>query len=260
MASNTTEKVDFLTREGAALATADDLKTILSSLKRKVDGVNTSAGNLREAAAYATHTAFRVDEDMTFQVFADKTGISRSQVYIDKRMGVAMLDLGVQRGDDTYALLSGKAGANVSVVANILDGLGRDGLGDPETRTTDPKTGKVRKGKANILPTEEDLAWALDLAFAKDEATGTVTKRKSADVETLRQKALGTYVEPVVEEPSAEEILRTVEARAAASAQYLIDNLADVSVEGFAAIDDLLKQVFQIGKAKREVVKAAAAA
>lgn len=270
MSENNSNKVDYFTREGSLAVTPEVLPEIVKGLRAKVRGVVKGGENLVIAAAYATHAAIRVDENWSPTEWAKVTESSRAAVYIWKRMGVAVMDLGVERGTPEWSALVGKSAATKTPVSWVLDGLGPDGMGEEESRGT-TASGNFKAGKANILPTREMLDDALSVLFERDENGVLIPSkpRAAADVKRDTNALRGITTESETGEGAdpanaAETDVLPVGSMLAVSkraAEHLATFLPEISDDAFVAeIEPLLKKVFAAAKAKRDAIKAAEAA
>lgn len=232
-----TKSIILNDRSAALAATEESVSSLIAGIKSKVSSARKADASLMVAAAYATHSVFRLNGDMKVGEFAKVTGANRTSVYLWRRLGIAVVDCGVDVDSPDWSRLASKAGANSAPVAWILDGKGRDGEGD-----------------GSILPTAEDLQWALNILFkTDDEGNLTDSKRSAADVKV----ALGIAEEDAPAEETAEEIARNLGKRCTVAAEYLADNLGDLSDEQYAALIPVLNRVIAAGKARDAAAAAA---
>lgn len=247
-------KVDYFTREGALRITEENLKDVRSSLRSKTERAFKAGENLVEAAAYATYGARQVmGEDFSIAKWADAVnGGRRTAVYLWVRMATALMDLGVESKTPEWTALVGKAAANASPVAWVLDGRGLDGKGD----------------KGTVTPTRSDLDAALSILFVRDE-DGTLhpeAKHKGADVKASIARLRGETVEDQTGDGADSangtdpvENVRDIGARCKASAEYLATFLSELTPDQFVEVDPILKRVFKVAKSQADAVKAATA-
>lgn len=236
----------------AALAVTEaDLPGIIAGMKGKVSAAKKAGGSLMVAGAYATHTVYRLRGDewnatkYAAELGTDETTkenlVHRSTVGLWKGLGVALVDLGVEPDSADWTRLAGKAGANSKPIAGILAGNGRDG-----------------KGKGKVLPTKEDLAWGLDVAFLKDEEGNlTMNKRPTKEIAALLETELG---EAVALTPAQVEEARVkdVNKRVKDSVEYAAKNLQDLTPEAWEVLRGTVAEIMKKATALDEARKAAA--
>lgn len=231
MASKT---ADMFTRDAVKAAGAVEVKAMIANIKSRISRMRNADTELRIAAAYTIWTVFQTREKVSPTALAEELGLApsqRSNVYFWKRLGIAIVDLGVEPNTEVWTMLN--ASANVKIVAQILDGKGRDG-----------------KGEGKVAPTMDDLMWALNIVFpVKDD--GTREGRQSA-----KQIEAALVKEGLVEAPEPEkvekpaEVMLTIEQRAKGSVEYLINNFDSISDDAWPEIDGLLRQVFNLGRVR----------
>lgn len=179
MAENKSNGIDYFSREGSDAVTPEMLPDLIRRMKGKVAASVRNQENLVRDGAYAIHAAVRVDENWTVSGWAKEIGLGRTAVYTHQRMGVAIMDLDVQEKSVEWTCLVGKSGATSEPISWVLSGLGRDGGGDEATRG-ETKSKNFKPGEANIVPTREDLDWALRVVFQVDENGNLTSERRPA--------------------------------------------------------------------------------
>lgn len=244
MAINT----DLFNVEAARNATAETAREMRKNVKSRISAIKRTDGELRIAAAYAMYSTYLTEEKVNPTDLARDMGTARANVYFWKRLGIAVVDLGVEPNTMLWTRLN--ATANAKPVAWILDGLGRDGLGDPDTREQ-RNDGSWKKGEANIAPTMDELMWALNLAIPLNEK-GEPERKSGKDVDVaLAAEGIGAVSAKVADE-AATELSLTVNKRLAVSLDYIIANVDKISVDEYSALHEKFAQVFNLVEPMRK--------
>lgn len=270
MTNNQSENaVDLFTVEGAKAATADDAKTMLSSIKRRVSTIQRGDRDLRIAAAYAMHVHFRLAREAEQKVNVTDLGktlggtqgaVPRANIYLWKRLGSAVVDLGIEPNTDEWTVLNDVA--NRAPMAWALDGL------DFETIKTDANGKPTIKTDSYVGVNRENFDKALAYLYPDgireraetdkdgEPATGKIVKaRTTAEVEKAMVGEYGSEADQAeVENAAKAERMKRIKE----SVRYLRDNLVHLTPEEWAAIEADFGQATKVAIGKQQAAKKAA--
>lgn len=244
MSLNKTDS-EIFTVDAVKSGDTDVLAVMVKNVKSKISAGKRSDDNLRIAAAYTTIMAARTEEDFKDSAFAKRLDTARANVYLWRRLGAAVVDLGVEPESDDWAMLS--AVANRAPVSWALDGLDFDTIridanGKP-TIKTDSGTGVVDRDRL-----DEVLGYLYPDGY-RDEESGQVNRPLPA--EKVNAKMIAAYGSEV-EQADAEAAAEAERAkRVAESVRYLTDNLDKITPETWGKVEEKFGDMLKVASATR---------
>jgi hypothetical protein len=247
MTSNTD---NLFTVEAARTADADAGKAMLTVVKRKVSTIQRNDRELRVAAAYAMHVHFRLareaEESVSIAALGrdlggNGTAVPTANIYLWRRLGAALVDLGIEPNTDEWSALQDVA--NRAPVSWALDGLDFstikvDANGKP-TIKTDSYVGVTREAF------DKALAYLYPDGLRDPENNKMHKARTSAEVNKAMVGEYGSEAEQAEVEAEANKARNQ---RAGEAARFLADNLKNLDADGWEKVGPHMQAILQAAK------------
>lgn len=236
---------ELFTVDAVKSGDTDVLDRMIANVKNKISANKRGDDNLRIAAAHATVMAARTRDEFSVTKFAKALDTATSNVYLWKRLGSALIDLGIEPGSDEWAMLN--AIGNRAPMSWALDGL------DFSTIKIDAN-GKptIKSGSGTGIADRETFDKVTSYLYPDGYRNSDGDVNRALSAEKVNESLVADYGS----EAEQAELRDAAEAerlkRAKESVRFLTDNLGKID---FTEVEKAFGEMLKAASAARRVAE-----